>query len=148
MPNDDPPPPLSPGVVEFLSELANAYERSLDPIVDASFAGIAEVAFAHGRMSPYDVRDAIIADSTGHHLHVCLDVLGEQLRGTVTVEMLSADGAVLRTESIEVNLPNREPRPQRRRPRPLGLVSLMFPVHAGVAWGPVRSARLSWVPTR
>jgi hypothetical protein len=146
MPQDDPPPPLSENVVKLLSALADEFERMLTPIVEASFDGVAEVAFAQGTMGAHEVREAVVPPSTGHHLQVCLNVLQDSLRGTVTVEMLNAEGTVLRTERAEVELPQGEARTPRRRPRPLGVISLLFPVHADVDWGAVVSARLSWSP--
>lgn len=144
----DDPQPLSANVVNLLSSLANELERALTLVVDASFEGIADVAFAQGTLGAHEVRGTIapeiIPESGGHHLHVCLNVLRDQLRGTVTMEMLSADGTVLRTERVEVNLPKAEAMPPRRRPRPLGIVSLLFPVSADVEWRAVVSARLSW----
>ena len=90
--------------MKFLLALAHEFERMLTPIVDASFDGVAEVAFAQGEMGAYSVREAVVPPSTGHHLHVCLNVLQDSLRGTVTVEMLNAAGTVLRTERAEVDL--------------------------------------------
>jgi hypothetical protein len=142
---DDKPRPLSTNVVNLVSSLANELERSLTPMVDASFAGLAEVAFAQGTLGAHEVRGAVVPESTGHHLHVCLNVLSDHLRGTVTVEMLRANGTVLQTESVVVSLPIEEARPPRRRPRPLGVISLLFPVPAAVDWGAVVAARLSWV---
>jgi hypothetical protein len=145
MPNDD-PPPLSPNVVNVLSKLADEFERWLTPMVDASFEGLAEVAFVQGTLGAHEVRDAVFPESTGHHLHVCLNVLGPQLRGTVTVELLTADGTILHTESVGVNLPSEETMPPRRRPRPLGIINLLVAVPAEVDWGAVVAARVSWAP--
>lgn len=147
MPEDDsPPPPLSPNVVKVLGALANELERMLTPVVDASFDAIAKVAFVQGTLGPYEVREAVVPESTGHHLHVCLNVLREQLRGVVTVELMSSEGTVLRTERAPVSLPKGGAALARRHPRPLGIVNLLVPVSADVDWGAVVSARLTWVP--
>jgi len=141
--SDDAPPPLSPNVVNALLPLVEEFERSLTPMVDASFEGVAEVAFVQGTLGAHEVRDAVFPESTGHHLQVCLNVLGAQLRGTVTVELLTANGTVLQTERVGVNLPSEEAMPPRRLPRPLGIINLLFPVPAEVDWGAVVAARLS-----
>lgn len=131
--------------MKLLSSLSDELERSLTPMVDASFAGLADVAFAHGTLGAHEVRGAVVPESTSHHLHVCLNVLSDQLRGTVTVELLRADGTVLKTESVVVNLPTKEAIAPRRRPQPLGVTSLLFPVAADVDWGAAVAARLSFV---
>ena len=41
-------------------------ERSLTLIVDASFEGLAEVAFVQGTLGAHEVRDAVFPESTGH----------------------------------------------------------------------------------
>jgi hypothetical protein len=132
--------------VKLLSSLADELERALTPIADASFAGLAEVAFVQGTLGAHEVRDAVYPETTGHHLHVCLNVLTNQLRGTVKVELLSATGTVLHTESAQVDLPRERAMPPRRRPRPLGIINLLFPVPADVDWGAVVAARLCHRP--
>ena len=61
---------------------------------------------------------------------------------------MTADGTVLQTESVGVNLPSEETMPPRRRLRPLGIINLLFAVPAEVDWGAVVAARVSWAPTR
>jgi hypothetical protein len=134
-----PPPPLSQKVLDVLRALGDELERSLTPIVEGSLAQCAEVAFVQGTMGPHDVRGATVPPSTGHWLHVCLNVTSERLQGEVTLEMLTAAGTVLATESTRVTLPSAMP----RRPRPVGLVSLLFAVPAELDWGAVVAARLS-----
>jgi hypothetical protein len=136
---DDSSPPSSQNVGDGLLSLATDFERSLTPIVDSSLAGLAEVAFVQGTMNPYDIRDVVVPPSTGHYLHVCLNVTTVRLQGHVTLELVTETGTVLTTESREVSFPRLTP----RRPRPVGVTSLIFAVPAEVAWGDAIAAKLS-----
>jgi hypothetical protein len=81
--------------------------------------------------------------ATAHAFGLRLNVLTNQLRGTVTAEMLAANDAVLRTESVAVNLPHEDAMLPCQRPRPLGIVTLLFPVSVDLDWWAVVAVRLS-----
>lgn len=132
-------PPAPKTAFDVLLALASDLERSLTPIVDASLASIAEVAFVQGTMNPYEIRGVVVPPSSGHFLHVCLNVTSDRVQGTVVLELQTASGEVLSTGSTALTLPATTP----RRPRAIGLVSLVFAVAAELDWSAAASAKLS-----